>query len=189
MSKVVYTEPYRNLFGCVAHNRNAELGKWVELPKELNLHRLGGAFVGYNAAGEIVLVNGANTTGKLLGWANRSVDKQKYAAGEQMHILFDNEITFQLPVIYTPATPPSGGWASWEEEHNANMLAARAVIDAMKFGGVLALKVVTDADGNPVQKVDPAGAAADALVSIVDIDQPGRDYVRVRMIPGKLNMA
>ena len=188
MSKVVYTEPYRNLFGCVAANRNAELGKWVELPKELNLHRLGGAFVGY-AGADIVLVDGANTTGKLLGWANRSVDKQKYAAGEQMHILFDNEITFQLPVIYTPAAAPPGGWNSWEEQHAADMIEARKVIDAMKFGDTFALKVVTDADGNPVQKVDPAGEAANALVSIVDIDQPGRDYVRVRMIPGKLNMA
>lgn len=187
MSKVVYTEPYRNLFGCVAHNRNAELGKWLELSKELNLHRLGGAFVGY-AGNDIVLVDGANTAGKLLGWANRSVDKQKYGVGEQMHVLFDNEITFQLPVIYPEAAEPSGGWASYEEKYAANMIEARKVIDVMKFGQALALKVVT-IDGNPVQKIDPAGAAADALVSIVDIDQPGRDYVRVRMIPGKLNMA
>ena len=188
MSKVVYTEPYRNLFGCVAANRNAELGKWLELPVALKLHRLGGAFVGYSGT-DIVLVNADNTSGKLLGWANRSVDKSKYAAGEQMHILFDNEITFQLPVIYTPATAPAGGWTSWEEEYAANMVEARKVIDAMKFGDVFALKVVADDDGNPIQKVDPAGVAANALVSVVDIDQPGRDYVRVRMIPGKLNMA
>ena len=69
-----------------------------------------------------------------------------------------------------------------------NMAKAREVIDVMQFGATYALKVVT-IDGVPVQKVDPAGAAEDALVSIVDIDQPGRDYVRVRMIPGKLNMA
>jgi hypothetical protein len=185
-TNVVYQEPYRNIFGCVAVNRNAELGKWVELNQALKLNRYGGAFVGYDSSGKIVLATAAVVAaGKLLGWANRSVDKQDYAVGEQMHILFDNEITFQIPVDYTAA---SGPFASWEEEQAANMAVVRPIIEAFTFGQTFALKAVT-VGGVPVQKLDPAGATANVLVSIVDIDQPGRDFVRVRMIPGKTNMA
>lgn len=168
---VVYQEPYRNLFGCVAHNTNAELGKWIILDADLELDRLGGAFLGVDTATKkVVLVDGDNTGSKLIGWANRSVDKRLYKVGEQMHTFFDNQITFQLPVDGDPAT-------------------VRETIDKMRLGDTFALKVVTEADGRKVQKVDPTAGSPNACVSILDTAQPGRDYVRVRMIPGKVNMA
>jgi len=108
--------PHRTMFATII--TGGEMGRWMDLGLDCAMPPEGGKFVGYMTAegadqGKLGLVDGDNTSGKVVGFAHVAVNPNfaqegihqralnpnlVYEAGQSLFVTFDLEATFRVKV-------------------------------------------------------------------------------------------
>lgn len=174
-----YSKGFRNAIPGIANFNGDGFSRWITLDQDLTIPRYSACFVGVaTTGGKITLVSAANTGGKVLGWlqAQKFEDtdiagptetgKVVHKSGSKLALFGNAEMEFTIRV------------------DGANLDAIKASIASMKLGSAYGVKV----NANGEQVLDPTDVT-NRVVVVVDPLRPGKDMVRVKIVPAALTIS